>query len=147
MSPAARPLFRHGGARRFQHFFSHLNRRGGAPSGAAAFIAMVINKPSLIVSDYHEFHGKSSFVYIRLFSAAAWRMTPSLSQSGKQPKGSIPLTPFFSGYISTLSGVFAIGGMPERWGRKHEKLDPPRAIVCFYEDFNRAKNCYLEVKN
>jgi hypothetical protein len=28
--------------------------------------------------------------------------------------------------------------MPERRGRKHEKLEPPRAIVCFYEDFNRA---------
>jgi hypothetical protein len=29
--------------------------------------------------------------------------------------------------------------MPERRGRKHEKLEPPRAIVCFYEDFNRAE--------
>jgi hypothetical protein len=28
--------------------------------------------------------------------------------------------------------------MPERQGRKHEKVEPPRAIVCFYEDFNRA---------
>jgi hypothetical protein len=50
------------------------------------------------------------------------------------------MTPLFSGYISTLSGVIAIGGMPERRGRKHEKLEPPRAIVCFYEDFNRAEN-------
>jgi hypothetical protein len=45
---------------------------------------------------------------------------------------------FFLGYISTLSGVIAIGGMPERRGRKHEKLEPPRAIVCFYEDFYKA---------
>jgi hypothetical protein len=83
---------------------------------------------------------KSSFFSIRLFSAAAWRMTPSLPQRGKQPKGSIPFDPlFFSGYISTLSGVIAIGGMPERRGRKHENLEPPGAIVCFSEDFNRAK--------
>jgi len=67
-------------------------------------------------------------------------MTPSLPQRGKQPKGSIPLTPlFFLGYISILSGVIAIGGMPGRRGRKHEKLEPPRAIVCFYEDFYKAK--------
>jgi hypothetical protein len=49
------------------------------------------------------------------------------------------------GYISTLSGVIAIGGMPERRVRKHEKLEPPRAIVCFYEDFNRAKNYIREL--
>jgi len=58
---------------------------------------------------------------------------------GEAAQGEHPLDPlFFSGYISTLSGVIANGGMPERWGRKHEKLDPPRAIVCFYEDFNRS---------
>ena len=28
--------------------------------------------------------------------------------------------------------------MPERRGRKHEMLEPPRAIVCFYEGFNKA---------
>ena len=33
---------------------------------------------------------KSSFISIRLFSAADWRMTPSLPQRGKQPKGKSP---------------------------------------------------------
>jgi hypothetical protein len=61
---------RHGGARRFQHFFSHLNRRGGAPSGAAAFIAMVNEEPSLIISDYHDFHGKS----LENYSEALFRL-------------------------------------------------------------------------
>jgi hypothetical protein len=46
---------------------------------------------------------KSSFVNIRLFSAAAWRMTPSLLQRGNQPKGSIPLTPsFFRIYFNLI---------------------------------------------
>jgi hypothetical protein len=66
-------------------------------------------------------------------------MTHALPQRGEQPKGSIPLTPSFAGYILTLSGVIAIGGMPERRERKHEKLETPRAIVCFYENINRAK--------
>jgi len=131
VSPAARPLFRHGGARRFQHFFSHLNRRGGTPSGVAAVIAIVNDDPSLIISDYHDFHGKSSFIYIRLFSAAAWRMTPSLSQSGKQPKGSIPLTPFFLGYISTLSGVIAIGGCPSGGGESMKTWIPQERLFVF----------------
>jgi hypothetical protein len=28
--------------------------------------------------------------------------------------------------------------MPERRGLKDEMLEPPRAIVCFYEGFNKA---------
>jgi hypothetical protein len=61
-------------------------------------------------------------------------------------QGVHPLDPlFFLGYISTSSGVITLGGMPERRGRKHGNLEPPRAIVCFYEDFNRAKNYYLKV--
>jgi len=51
----------HGGARRFFAFFCHLNRRTKKPCfGAAAFIAMVNDEPSLIISDYHDFHGKCS---------------------------------------------------------------------------------------
>jgi hypothetical protein len=62
---------------------------------------------------------------------------PLSPPEGEAAQGEHPLDPlFFSGYISTLSGVIAIGGMPERLGRKHEKLEPPRAIVCFYEDFS-----------
>jgi hypothetical protein len=45
---------------------------------------------------------KSSFVSIRLFSAADWRMTPTLPQGGKQSKGSIPLTPSFFGIYFNL---------------------------------------------
>jgi hypothetical protein len=64
---------------------------------------------------------------------------PLSPPEGEATQGEHPLDPlFFSGYISTLSGVIAIGEMPKRRGRKHEKLEPPRAIVCFYEDFNRA---------
>jgi hypothetical protein len=51
---------RYGRARRFQHFFSHINRRGVPCFGAVAFIAMVNDDPSLIISDYHDFHKKSS---------------------------------------------------------------------------------------
>jgi len=65
---------------------------------------------------------------------------PLSPPEGEAAQGEHPLDPlFFLGYISTLSGVIAIGGMPERRGRKHEKLEPPRAIICFYEDFYKAK--------
>jgi hypothetical protein len=64
---------------------------------------------------------------------------PLSPPEGEAAQGEHPLDPFFfSGYISTVSGVIAIGGMPEQRGRKHEKVEPPRAIVCFNEDFNRA---------
>jgi hypothetical protein len=60
--------------------FSHLNRLGGAPSGAAAFIAMVKDEPALIISDFFDFLGKSrreavvlggSFLH-RASAPAAW---------------------------------------------------------------------------
>jgi len=66
-------------------------------------------------------------------------MTPLSPPEGEAAQGAHPLDPlFFLGYISTLSGVISIGRMPEWRGRKHEKVEPPRAIVCFYKDFNKA---------
>ena len=66
---------------------------------------------------------------------------PLSPPEGEAAQGGHPPDPlFFSGYISTLSGVITTGGMPGRRGRKHEKVEPPRTIVCFYEDFNRAIN-------
>jgi hypothetical protein len=48
----------------------------------------------------------------------------------------------FPGYNSALSGVIAIGGMPERRGRKHEmqKSSQERLFV-FYEGCNKADFC------
>jgi hypothetical protein len=46
--PRLRASSRHGRARQFLEFFRHLNRRGGVPSGAAEFIAMVNDEHSLI---------------------------------------------------------------------------------------------------
>ena len=63
--PRIRASPRHGGARQFLEFFSHLNRRGGAPSGAAAFIATINNVLSLIISLYHDLHGKRT-LFLRL---------------------------------------------------------------------------------
>jgi hypothetical protein len=49
------------------------------------------------------------------------------------------LTPSFFGVLfSTLSEIVAIWGMPGRRGRKHDVLEPPRAIDCFYDVFNKA---------
>ena len=84
---------RHGGARRFQHFFSHLNRRGGAPSGTAAFIAMLNDDPSLIISIIMIFMGNpllSLFVY----SLRQLGELPSLSPRGSSP-GEHSLDPLF----------------------------------------------------
>jgi hypothetical protein len=63
---------------------------------------------------------KSSSVYRRV--------TPSLPQRGRHPKGSIPLTP---GSSRRPYEVIAIWGMPERRGRKHEVREPPRATPQF----------------
>ena len=55
MFPASGPLFRHGGARSFQ-LFSHQNRRGGIPSGAAAFIVfwgIVVSATTFVVYSVH----------------------------------------------------------------------------------------------
>ena len=68
------------------------------------------------------------------------RVTPSLPPKGEAACGEHPLDPSFFGVLfSTFSGVIAIWGMPKRRGRKHGVLEPPRAIDCFYEGFNRAK--------
>ena len=53
---------------------------------------------------------KSSFFCIGLLSGVAWRITPSLPQRGKQPKGSIPLTPSFLGVYSNLIWSYRNGG-------------------------------------
>jgi hypothetical protein len=66
---------------------------------------------------------------------------------GEAAQGKHPLDSLFFQDISTLSGVITIRGIPERRGWKHEKLEPPRATGCLYEDFNRVKNCYLLVRN
>ena len=66
------------------------------------------------------------------------RVTPSLPQWGRQHAGSIPLTPSFSEYFFNLISGYRNRGMPERRGRKHCVLEPPRAIDCFYEGFNKA---------
>jgi hypothetical protein len=56
---------------------------------------MVKDEPSLIISDYYDFHEKSSF------SGNSFILCGSLEGD--------PL--FFKEYFSTLSGVIAIGGM------------------------------------
>ena len=70
------------------------------------------------------------FPDISLFSAAAMRVTPSLPQWGRQPKGSIPLTPLLSDFFINLL-IIAIGGTPERLGRKHNVQRAPRSDCLF----------------
>jgi hypothetical protein len=64
---------------------------------------------------------------------------PLSPPEGEAAQGGLPLDPlFFRDIFQPYQELSQIRGMPERLGRKHEKLEPPRAIVCFYEDFNRA---------
>jgi hypothetical protein len=56
---------------------------------------------------------------------------PLSPPKGEAVQGEHPIDPLFSGYISTLSGVIAPGGMPERRGRKHEKPEPPKSDCLF----------------
>jgi hypothetical protein len=53
--PRLRASPRHGGARRFEVFFSHSNRRGGVASGAAAFIAILKEGHLFWISRYIRF--------------------------------------------------------------------------------------------
>jgi hypothetical protein len=55
-------------------------------------------------------------------------MTPSLPQRGRQHAGSIPLTPSFSEYFSTLSGVIAIGGCPNGGGGSMKSWSPQERL-------------------
>ena len=72
---------------------------------------------------------KSSFVYIRLFSAAAWRMTPSLPQRGKQSKGSIPLTPsFFQDIFQPYQELSQQGGCPSGGGGSMKSWNPQERL-------------------
>jgi hypothetical protein len=90
---------------------------------------MVNDDPSLIISDYHDFQGKSSFISIRLFSAAAWRMTPSLSRRGKQLKGSIPLTPSFFRIFQPYRELSQLGGSPSGVDGSMKSWSPQELLV------------------
>jgi hypothetical protein len=82
---------------------------------------MVKDEPSLIISDYYDFHEKSSFFCNSLILCGSLEGNPLSPPEGEAACGGHPLDPlFFKEYFSTLSGVIALGGMPERRGRKHE---------------------------
>ncbi len=49
------------------------------------------------------------------------RVTPSLPQRGRQPKGGIPLTPIFQGNIVNLNKDYHNRGMPEHLGQTNLK--------------------------
>jgi hypothetical protein len=68
------------------------------------------------------------------------RVTPSLPYRRRKPKGNIPLDPSFFGVIfSTFSGVIAIlGDARAAGGEARCKKEPPGAIDCCYEGFNKA---------
>ena len=66
------------------------------------------------------------------------RVTPSLPQRGRQPKGGIPLTPIFQGNIVNLNKDYHNRGMPEHLSGKSIRKEPPIAIYCFYAGLNKA---------
>ena len=53
---------------------------------------------------------RNSFFLTRLISAVDMRVTPSLPQRGRQPKGSIPLDPHFRGIFINLLRDYHIFG-------------------------------------
>jgi len=63
---------------------------------------------------------------------------PLSPPEGEAAQGEHPLDPLFSRGIFQPYQELSQWGMPERRGRKHEKLEPPRAIVCFYKGFNKG---------
>jgi hypothetical protein len=58
-------------------------------------------------------------------------MTPYLPRMGKQPKGSIPLTPSYCGVYFKVTGFYRNRGMPKRRGRTHEKQKPQERLFIF----------------
>jgi len=67
---------------------------------------MVNDEPSLIISDSHDFYGKSFCSPYFLHFEEAIRVTPSLPRRGRQPKRKTPLTP--SLHFSRLSREFLV---------------------------------------
>jgi hypothetical protein len=72
--------------------------------------------------NYYDFFGEIGsvqFLFLPLFAnslTGAGRVTPSLPQRGKQPKGSIPLTPPFVGVLINLSKISLYWGCPSGGG-------------------------------
>ena len=68
------------------------------------------------------------------------RMTPFLPQRGKQPRGSIPLTPCFVGVFHQPSDSYrTMWGCPGGGGSKHDvKKSPQERMLVPLWDFNRA---------
>ena len=69
------------------------------------------------------------------------RVTPSLSHSGRQPKGSIPLTPslFTEYYFQPSRGLSHYGGCPGGGGLKHDvKKSLRERLIVSSEDFNKV---------
>ena len=52
---------------------------------------------------------------------------PSLPKRGRQLKGSTTLPPFRGIFINQSRRAIAFQGMPERRGRKHDVLEPPKS--------------------
>jgi hypothetical protein len=57
---------------------------------------MVKNEPSLIISDYYDFHGKSSFSGNSLILCGSQEGDPLSPPEGEAACGEHPLDPFFS---------------------------------------------------
>jgi hypothetical protein len=57
------------------------------------------------------------------------RVTPLSPKGGSNPRGAPPCPPFRGIFINQSRRAIAFQGMPKRRGRKHDVLEPPRAII------------------
>jgi hypothetical protein len=84
--------------------------------------------------------GNPLFLCNSLILCCSQEDDPFSPPEGEVTQGEHPLTPILSGFFINLLMIIAIWGMPERRGRKDDVLEPPRAIDCFLEDFNKASS-------
>jgi hypothetical protein len=82
---------------------------------------------------------KFSFSRHSIILCGGYESDPLSPPKGRQPKRRIPLTSSFSEYYFQPSrGFIAIGRCPIGGGGSTMYKEPPRTIVCFFEDFNKA---------
>jgi hypothetical protein len=78
------------------------------------------------------------FCVIRLFSAAAGRVTPSLPQRGGRHAGSIPLPPLLLRFFINLLMIIALLGDARAAGAEARcAKNPQERLLLSLQDFNR----------
>ncbi len=84
-----------------------------------------------LITWYKNGSGENSFSPHMLIFSGSKRVTPPLLRCGRQPRGSIPLTPLIFGFFQRSSLWYcSLGEYPNGGGGSANVLEPPGATFC-----------------